>query len=104
VLLLGSVATGKYRDILLDIFGEKLVFPEAFVGRGDMSRGALLLRAAQAGQPLIYQQVSGAVLNGKRAGAFQAVALSPQKIAGDGRTELGVGHSAKRKALDRSDR
>ena len=44
--MLGSVATGKYVDVLLDVAGERLLFPTEFVGRGDMSRGALLLRAA----------------------------------------------------------
>ena len=44
VVLLGSIATGKYVDTLLEIFGERLLFPAEFVGRGDMSRGGLLLR------------------------------------------------------------
>ena len=39
VVLLGSIATGKYVDVLLQIFGERLLFPSDFVGRGDMSRG-----------------------------------------------------------------
>ncbi len=46
VVLLGSVATGKYVDILLAHFGKRLRFPAEFVGRGDMSRGGLLLRCA----------------------------------------------------------
>ena len=46
-VLLGSVATGKYLDVLLDVVGERLLFPTDFVGRGDMSRGALLLKAAR---------------------------------------------------------
>jgi hypothetical protein len=66
-VLLGSIATGKYRDILLECFGERLLFPAEFVGRGDMSRGALLLRAVQAGQELAYLPVSGSVLKGGRA-------------------------------------
>lgn len=66
-ILLGSIATPKYRDVLLDVFGSRLLFPSDFVGRGDMSRGALLLRAAKAGQELNYESVSGAVLTGKRA-------------------------------------
>ncbi|HEY4217868.1 MAG TPA: hypothetical protein VGM67_12070 [Gemmatimonadaceae bacterium] len=44
VVLLGSIATGKYADTLLEIFGDRLMFPTDFVGRGDMSRGGLLLR------------------------------------------------------------
>ena len=47
VVLLGSIATTKYLTPLLAIFGERLLFPEAFVGRGDMSRGGLMLRAAR---------------------------------------------------------
>ena len=45
VILLGSVASNKYVDVLLEVFGDRLLFPSAFVGRGDMSRGGLLLRA-----------------------------------------------------------
>jgi hypothetical protein len=67
VVLLGSVATGKYVDVLLAIFGERLLFPSQFVGRGDMSRGALLLRAAREGTELDYQPVAGAVRRGPRA-------------------------------------
>jgi hypothetical protein len=54
VVLLGSVASGKYVDILLPIFGERLKFPAAFAGLGDMSRGGLLLRAAKASRELEY--------------------------------------------------
>ncbi len=57
IVLLGSVATGKYLDTLLPIFGEQLRFPLEFAGRGDMSRGALLLRSALAGRELQYGQV-----------------------------------------------
>ena len=66
VVLLGSIATGKYVDPLLDVFGERLLFPETFVGRGDMSRGGLLLRAAKSGEELAYRPVSGATLHGVR--------------------------------------
>ena len=66
-ILLGSIATPKYRDLLLEVFGDRLHFPTDFVGRGDMSRGALLLRAAGTGQELSYESVRGAVLTGKRA-------------------------------------
>jgi hypothetical protein len=66
VVLLGSIATGKYADLLLDVFGDRLLFPEEFVGRGDMSRGGLLLRHAQSGEPLTYIPVLGAVRRGKR--------------------------------------
>lgn len=66
VVLLGSVATGKYVDVLLGAFGERLLFPSEFVGRGDMSRGALLLRAAEAGRELTYGPVAGAIRRGRR--------------------------------------
>jgi hypothetical protein len=66
VVLLGSIATGKYADVLLDVFGERLCFPEEFVGRGDMSRGGLLLRAADAGEELEYVALAGAIRRGRR--------------------------------------
>ena len=66
-VLLGSVATGKYIDVLLELMGERLLFPRDFVGRGDMSRGALLLRAARSGRELEYEPVAGAVRRGRRA-------------------------------------
>src|SRR5262245_16443603 len=59
VVLLGSVASPKYVDILVGIFGARLRFPIAFVGRGDMSRGGLLLRQAADGVELEYAPVSG---------------------------------------------
>jgi len=66
VVLLGSIASPKYVDVLLDIFGERLLFPAEFVGRGDMSRGGLLLRCVSAGQELGYMPVAGAVRHGQR--------------------------------------
>ena len=65
-VLLGSIATGKYVDTLLATFGARLVFPASFVGRGDMSRGGLLLRAARAREELPYTPIAGAVRRGKR--------------------------------------
>jgi hypothetical protein len=66
VVLLGSVASGKYTDHLLPIFGRNLQFPLEFVGRGDMSRGGLLLRSAAANEMLNHVPVAGALLKGKR--------------------------------------
>jgi len=66
VVLLGSIATGKYVDPLLTVFGARLVFPATFVGRGDMSRGGILLRSTRAGRELAYVPVSGAVRHGRR--------------------------------------
>jgi len=58
VVLLGSVATGKYLDTLLPVFGARLLYPNDFSGRGDMSRGALLLRAVKADTELAYGPVT----------------------------------------------
>jgi hypothetical protein len=66
VVLLGSIASPKYVDILTSIFGRRLQFPIAFVGRGDMSRGGLLLRHASDGIELEYAPVVGASLHGSR--------------------------------------
>jgi hypothetical protein len=66
VVLLGSIASSKYVDVLLGIFGDRLRFPADFVGRGDMSRGGLMLRCASAGEELRYIPVAGAVRNGQR--------------------------------------
>ena len=66
VVRLGSVASPKYVGVLTAIFGERLQFPIDFVGRGDMSRGGLLLRKASEGVELPYVPVVGAVLHGAR--------------------------------------
>jgi hypothetical protein len=66
VVLLGSIATGKYADVLTSVFGERLLFPTDFVGRGDMSRGGLLLRCVDEERELAYQPVIGAVRRGVR--------------------------------------
>lgn len=61
VVLLGSVATTKYASVLAPILGPRLSFPRAFAGLGDMSRGALLLRAVRAGVELEYAPLTGIV-------------------------------------------
>ena len=66
VILLGSVATGKYVDVFLETFADCLCFPAAFVGRGDMSRGGLMLRHLEADAELEYIPVAGAVRKGSR--------------------------------------
>jgi len=67
VVLLGSIATPKYAAPLFRAFGDHLHFPVAFVGRGDMSRGALMLRHAAAGEEFEYQPLDErAVLRGPR--------------------------------------
>ena len=66
VVLLGSIASDKYVDVLLGELGERLLFPASFVGRGDMSRGGILLRHVDAGEELTYVPVRGAVRRGPR--------------------------------------
>ena len=65
-VLLGSIASTKYTDPLLEVFGERLVFPIDFVGRGDMSRGGLMLRSARSAVELAYAPVQGAARRGAR--------------------------------------
>lgn len=102
VILLGSIASPKYVDVLLDIFGDQLKFPLAFVGRGDMSRGGLLLRQVTAGEELEYAPVRGAVRTGVRPPKLAPLALSGAGRAGkaggagrDGKAQ-GVGQTARK--------
>jgi hypothetical protein len=53
-------------DLLLPIFGDRLMFPVHFVGRGDMSRGGLMLRCVTAGFELPYVPLAGAIRHGQR--------------------------------------
>jgi len=66
VVLLGSVATGKYVSVLIEVLRERIQFPVEFVGRGDMSRGGLLLRCAVDRTELAYIPVQGASRKGRR--------------------------------------
>jgi hypothetical protein len=66
IILLGSIATSKYVAPLARVVGHRLRYPEAFVGRGDMSRGGLMLRAVRSGAELTYQRLDPA---GSRRGA-----------------------------------
>jgi hypothetical protein len=59
VILLGSVATPKYVKPLLAVFGTRLLFPSVFAGRGNMSRGGLLLRSVREGRELRYVSIAG---------------------------------------------
>jgi hypothetical protein len=64
-VLLGSVATPKYVDVLLSVFPQELLFPVEFVGRGRhesrRSHASLRRRA-----PGTYVPVRGAILRGAR--------------------------------------
>jgi hypothetical protein len=67
VVLLGSIATGKYVDALISAFGDRLHFPPDFVGRGDMSRGGLMLRSVNDNIELEYASLlSGVARHGAR--------------------------------------
>jgi hypothetical protein len=77
VVLLGSIATGKYLDILNQELGEQLRVPAEFVGLGDMSRGALLLRCVKEQRELNYISVAAASERGRRTRvSSEAVQLS----------------------------
>jgi len=78
VTLLGSIASDKYVEALLSVFGERLTFPLEFVGRGDMSRGGLLLRCVRDRQELTYVPVAGAVRHGPRPPRLAPVRWTPR--------------------------
>ncbi|MFN7980278.1 MAG: hypothetical protein U0Q11_00305 [Vicinamibacterales bacterium] len=77
IVLLGSIASPKYVDVLLGVFGSRLLFPSDFVGRGDMSRGGLLLRQVAAGTELPYIPVAGAERRGTRPPKLPKLANAP---------------------------
>jgi len=83
IVLLGSIATGKYIDVLLENFRARLRFPADFVGRGDMSRGGLLLRCAEDRKELHYIAVQGAIRSGKR-----PPKLTPRRYLASSRAEV----------------
>jgi len=72
-VLLGSVGTRKYAAVLLPLLGDRLLFPKEFVGRGDMSRGGLLLRSVRSGTELEYIPLAGATLHGPRPPKLQPI-------------------------------
>jgi hypothetical protein len=82
-VLLGSIATNKYVAPLTRVFGDRLVFPREFIGRGDMSRGGLLLRYAAAAQELEYIPLATAVRHGKRPPKLEPIksAATPMQAA-----------------------
>ncbi len=75
-VLLGSIASDKYVEVLLSHLGERLLFPETFVGRGDMSRGGVMLRAVSAGEELTYARVAGATRHGPRPPRLERLPVS----------------------------
>jgi hypothetical protein len=82
VVLLGSVATPKYVEPLLGIFGERLMFPAEFAGRGDMSRGGLMLRCARSGEQLTYVPVATANRHGPKPPKLPALQRITQVVEG----------------------
>jgi hypothetical protein len=66
VVLLGSIASSRYVEPLAEVFGPRLVVPETFAGRGDMSRGGLMLRCVDAGEELVYVAALAAIRHGAR--------------------------------------
>lgn len=91
VVLLGSVASGKYVDVLLPVFGDRLRYPVSFIGRGDMSRGGLLLRSAASGEELEYQPLTAGVRpRGPR----------PPKLDPVTRVAVSLGHESHRPPRD----
>jgi hypothetical protein len=90
VVLLGSVASGKYVDVLLPIFGERLRYPVSFIGRGDMSRGGLLLRSAASGEELEYGPLTAGVRpRGPRPPKLDPLTRVPAQVA------VSLGHEAR---------
>jgi hypothetical protein len=65
-VLLGSVATLKYLEPMFGVFGHRLLFPVEFVGRGDMSRGGLMLRCAREGVRLTHVPLGNLTRHGAR--------------------------------------
>ena len=57
-VLLGSIATPKYLEPMSVAFGERLHFPDEFLGRGDLSRGGLMLRCVKEDRPMNYSSIS----------------------------------------------
>lgn len=73
VVLLGSIATPKYVDILRTLLGSRLRFPAEFVGRGDLSRGGLMLRQVRENKELTYVPLDGAARRGRRAAKLKPI-------------------------------
>lgn len=66
VVLLGSIASDKYLPLLEPVLGRQLRFPAEFAGRGDMSRGGLLLRCVAETRELTYVPVTTGPRHGPR--------------------------------------
>lgn len=65
-VLLGSLASAKYVEVLRGLLPGRLRFPVDFQGRGDMSRGALLLRCVALGRELEYAPLETLAVKARR--------------------------------------
>lgn len=77
IILLGSIATAKYVEPLLGVFGRKLMVPAEFIGQGDMFRGGLLLRCVRERTELTY--VSADSMDGQGGGRSPRKSISRAK-------------------------
>lgn len=87
-ILLGSVATLKYLEPMFEVFGHRLLFPEEFIGRGDLSRGGLMLRSARAGLELTYAPLGRITRHGPRPARLPKLPRSPN-LVDSGSTDAG---------------
>jgi hypothetical protein len=78
IVLLGSIASAKYVEPLVGIFGKQLVFPAEFIGRGDMSRGGLMLRCVESRTSLTYIPVISATRHGSRPAELAPGSVTPR--------------------------
>jgi hypothetical protein len=65
-VLLGSIATPKYVEPLMRVLEGDLFYPSAFVGLGNMSRGALLLQCVRTQVELDYVRPESTAKHSKR--------------------------------------
>jgi hypothetical protein len=79
-VLLGSVATTRYSEPLARVFGPRLLFPAEFAGRGDMSRGGLMLRCVRAGRHLAHIPLGKVTHHGARPAKLPRAKLPPAEL------------------------
>jgi hypothetical protein len=79
VVLLGSIASTKYVELLTAVLGARVLFPSDFLGRGDMSRGGLMLRCVQEKRELPYVPLIGAPRRGARPARLPPLADKDQR-------------------------
>lgn len=105
-VLLGSVATDKYVEPIGQVLGPRLLFPPEFLGRGDMSRGSIMLRAARSGVELSYAPIEGSARHGPRPASKSRQRLVDEPASNRGKNGSGddtVGSRARRPQISKSD-